>query len=43
MIAPDCVTALLVDSNVSVSVISITDKTLCLDGPAEPVEGLPNF
>ena len=41
-ISTDCVTALLVDSNVSASVISITDETLGLDGPVKPIEGPPN-
>jgi hypothetical protein len=38
----DCITALLVDNNISSSVICITDNTLGLDRPEGPIDILPN-
>ena len=41
-ISMDRITALLVDDDVSLSVICITDNTLGLDGPEGPIDTLPN-
>jgi hypothetical protein len=41
-ISTDRITALLVDDDVSSSVVCITDDTLGLDGPEGPIDTLPN-
>ena len=42
MIIADCLAALLVDGDVSSSVIYVTDSTLIVDGPVELTDASPN-